>query len=318
MRGPDVHAKRRVARSRRRAEARGLVRVEVVIPKSRAQELRRLAASFRFEAIANKTVFRDRHERRDYLAATEVGRMLLNEPDLVRKGVEFIERHYRPDPRQMAACHLAAGDTPGLPSARSRDAATPYGPRAVIKRRNVDHVLRAAGAILDCRKFVVVGTGAVVATTKRLPAGMMMTSEVDLYADDGRDPDPAADLIDGTIGRDSPFHQAFGYYGDGVSPNTALLPRDWRDRATTYRGAEAGEIVALCPDANDIAFAKLCAFRDKDRDWLVEGIQTGIVDLKAVEPLIAKRPAKAPTRDMLRERLAVIASRARLGRRSRP
>ena len=45
--------------------------------------------------------------------------------------------------------------------------------------------------------------------------------------------DPAdvkADQVDGAIGELSAFHETFGYYAQGVSVSTAVLPEGWRNR----------------------------------------------------------------------------------------
>jgi hypothetical protein len=42
--------------------------------------------------------------------------------------------------------------------------------------------------------------------------------------------DRKADQVDGAIGELSPFHETFGYYAQGVSVATAVLPDGWRDR----------------------------------------------------------------------------------------
>jgi hypothetical protein len=39
-----------------------------------------------------------------------------------------------------------------------------------------------------------------------------------------------SDLIDGNIGEGSRFHETFGFYAQGVSLKTAVLPAGWRDR----------------------------------------------------------------------------------------
>ena len=51
--------------------------------------------------------------------------------------------------------------------------------------------------------------------------------------------DPAdADLIDGSIGEGSPFHQTFGYYAHGVAEETAVLPGGWwKERLVVLRNA---------------------------------------------------------------------------------
>jgi hypothetical protein len=105
-----------------------------------------------------------------------------------------------------------------------------------------------------------VGTGAVIAAARQpVPAAMMMTQELDLYPDGVADPEPLTDLLDGTIGQGSMFHRTFHYHADGIGPATAIMPLDWRARATEYRGAEAPGVVAPCPDPDDVAIAKLCA-----------------------------------------------------------
>ena len=39
-----------------------------------------------------------------------------------------------------------------------------------------------------------------------------------------------ADRIDGAIGEGSQFHETYGYYAQGVGPETACLPADWMQR----------------------------------------------------------------------------------------
>jgi hypothetical protein len=47
---------------------------------------------------------------------------------------------------------------------------------------------------------------------------LLTSQEADIYPLG----DPAkSDLIDGTIGELSPFHETFGYYAHGVGPETA-------------------------------------------------------------------------------------------------
>lgn len=180
----------------------------------------------------------------------------------------------------------------------------------MLRRADVNHVLRAAAAVTRRNRFVVVGTGAVIATTsKPLPAAMMLTNELDLYADGADNVDEVSDLIDATIGEGSMFHRTFRYYGHGVGERTALMPLDWRSRAKDYRGA-GDEILVICPDAHDIAVSKLCAWREKDRDWLRSALQTGILSVDELQELLNREmPAAAPTAAELRGRLDQIASK---------
>jgi len=62
----------------------------------------------------------------------------------------------------------------------------------------------------------------------RRPAEVLVSQDVALYAPGD---ERASDLIDGSIGEKSPFHDTFGYYAHGVGAETAVLPRNWRTRA---------------------------------------------------------------------------------------
>ena len=73
-----------------------------------------------------------------------------------------------------------------------------------------------------------------------------------------------SDLVDGSIGEGSPFHQTFGYYAHGVSPETALLPKGWRDRLIPIHNANTGGGTGLCLEVHDLAVSKLVAGREKD------------------------------------------------------
>ena len=90
-----------------------------------------------------------------------------------------------------------------------------------------------AASVTNRNQFVMVATGAVIATAQHIPVSMMLTSEIDIYVE-GPDSEAISDQIDGAIGNGSMFHRTFRYYGDGVSPTTAIMPMDWKSRATTY------------------------------------------------------------------------------------
>lgn len=173
----------------------------------------------------------------------------------------------------------------------------------MLRRADIDHILRAAASLSDHRRFVMVGTGAVIARAKHIPATMMLTEEIDIYADGVDDPEPISELIDASIGHLSQFHRTFGYYGDGVGPRTAVMPLDWRTRATEYKTPD-GLATAICPSADDIAVAKLCTWRDKDQAWLREGIRAGIVNAgRATALLRTALPEEAPEPGELARRL---------------
>jgi hypothetical protein len=129
----------------------------------------------------------------------------------------------------------------------------------------LEHVLRAAGAITGEPEMVVVGSQAVLAACPEASGVLAASMEADIYP-------PAApenaDLIDGTIGEGSPFHETFGYYAHGVGPETARLPRGWRTRCRIVKTPATGGVRALCPAPADLAASKLLAGREfmEERD----------------------------------------------------
>ena len=93
-----------------------------------------------------------------------------------------------------------------------------------------------------------------------------------------------ADLIDGAIGEGSPFHERFGYYAQGVGPETAVVPTGWQSRVLRIQNANTDQKVGLCLEPLDLAAAKLAAvsalihLRGLANDFQPEDIQT-LVDL---------------------------------------
>jgi len=113
-----------------------------------------------------------------------------------------------------------------------------------MTRREFEHAIRAAGGILATTELMVIGSQAIHATvTDDLPEAAQRSIEVDAVAFD--DPDgQKADLIDGSIGEASMFHATFGYYAQGVSESTAILPDGSRDRLVRGLEEEQRQVVA--------------------------------------------------------------------------
>ena len=87
-----------------------------------------------------------------------------------------------------------------------------------------------------------------------------------------------ADLIDGSIGEASLFHETFGIYAEGVSETTAVLPDGWRDRLVRYETPQTGGVVAWCLDLHDLWLAKAVAGRPRDLEFCGAFVDDGQVD----------------------------------------
>jgi hypothetical protein len=131
-----------------------------------------------------------------------------------------------------------------------------------MNRAQVEHVLRAAAAIAQELTFFVVGSQAIVLLVPDAPQELRASCELDLYPANAPE---KADLIDGAIGALSSFDATFGYYADGVGPETAVMPDDWRTRERLFY---FGEVTAICPEIHDLAVSKCAAGREKDADFV--------------------------------------------------
>jgi hypothetical protein len=138
------------------------------------------------------------------------------------------------------------------------------------------HVLRASAAISQENSFVLIGSQAVLLLVEQPPQDLLRSTEIDLYP--ANHPEKA-ELIDGAIGAMSSFHDTYGYHADGVSPETASLPKDWMSRSV-FR--YLGEITAICPDVHDLAVSKCAAGRDKDAEYVRVLLKEKIIDLQTL------------------------------------
>jgi hypothetical protein len=176
-----------------------------------------------------------------------------------------------------------------------------------LRKRDIAHLLRAAAGVTGRRAFVMIGTGAVIARLKTVPLDLMSTREIDIYAEGAEDADAIADLIDGTLGEGSPFDATFGYYVHGIGESTACMPSDWRARAVQVTLPNVAGITCLCPDPDDIALSKICAWRDKDKTWLIAGVRTGVLDLAAMASRAALvSNAQAPAAQEIERRIDAV------------
>jgi hypothetical protein len=98
--------------------------------------------------------------------------------------------------------------------------------------------------------------------------------------------DPAkADLIDGSIGELSPFHEAFGYYVHGIGPETAALPAGWKGRVVRLENESTGGVIGLCLSPKDLAVSKLLAGREKDIEYVRAMLRAGVVTEAVIRSL---------------------------------
>ena len=139
-----------------------------------------------------------------------------------------------------------------------------------------EHAVRAAAAVVNAAEVLVIGSQAVHGSTDQIIPEAERSMEADI-AVLGDDEGVFADVLDGAIGELSMFQETFGFYVQGVTPNTAVLPRGWQERLVRYRSATMGDVTALCLEPHDLWLAKAVAGRPKDRAFCAALLDRGLV-----------------------------------------
>lgn len=156
-----------------------------------------------------------------------------------------------------------------------------------MKRQDLEHIIRAAGAIAGVEDLIIVGSQAILGQFPNAPAELLVSQEADLYPKD----DPSqAEIIDGSIGEESLFHEQFGYYAHGVGPETAKLPRDWEMRLVPIRNENTRGVTGWCLHPADILVSKLLAGREKDLRFVTGLLRHGLVSDSEIHRLLNQLP----------------------------
>ena len=152
-----------------------------------------------------------------------------------------------------------------------------------MNREQLSHVLRAAATIVNDGDILVLGSQSILGTfdSNRLPEAAVMSVEADLAFFD--DPlEEKMDRVDGAIGEGSQFHMTYGYYAQGVTIETAVLPQGWRERVIRYRRTDAAPSEAVCLEPHDLVIAKLVASREKDLEFTAALIACDLIQVRTL------------------------------------
>lgn len=175
----------------------------------------------------------------------------------------------------------------------------------LMDRAALEHIIRAAGNVLGEQSVIIIGSQAILASfdENRLPVDAMRSMEADVLPLD--DPDGSkADLIDGVLGELSQFDETFGYHGDGVSVETAVLPVGWESRLIPYENENTNGVTGLCLDRHDLCVAKLAAHREKDLTFVASLYRAHLIDIS----IILRRLNQTSLPDELRGRIGSFLS----------
>ena len=172
-----------------------------------------------------------------------------------------------------------------------------------MRRSELEHVIRAACGVTGAREIVIIGSQSVLGLFPNAPDTLLVSIEADVFT--FRDPSDS-ELIDGSIGERSMFHQSFGYYAHGVAEETAALPDGWVDRLVRIQNENTGGGAELCLEVHDLAVSKLVAGREKDVTFIRELIEHGMIQVSVLSKRLSQTEISPVQRQLAGERLGVL------------
>ena len=144
-----------------------------------------------------------------------------------------------------------------------------------MTREELEHIIRASGDITDQYEFVIVGSQSILGAVPRPEDVFTVSMEADIYPLQAPE---LADRIDGAIGESSQFHETYGYYAQGVGPETACVPAGWMQRVHRIQNRNTQDRIGYCLDVLDLFLAKVVAAREKDREFCIALLQYGLCE----------------------------------------
>lgn len=165
-----------------------------------------------------------------------------------------------------------------------------------MKRTDLEHLIRAASAITKERDLVIIGSQAILGSIPDAPTRapeLVRSLEADMYPLSRPE---LAELIEGSIGALSAFDDTFGYYADGVGPETAILPKGWKDRLVKVETASTGDGRGWCLEVHDLASSKLAAGREKDFEFVDAMLRHGFTSIPILRDRIRDTDRLEPAR----------------------
>ena len=154
-----------------------------------------------------------------------------------------------------------------------------------MKRGQLEHLIRAAATVADDDELIIIGSQAVLGEFPDAPDELCVSNEADVYP---KNKPERWEVIDGTLGELSPFHETYGYYAQGVEEGTAVLPQGWKDRLVPVRTPATRGATGYCLEIHDLVISKYVANREKDRRFVQACIRHQLVARDALEQRLAR------------------------------
>ncbi len=179
-----------------------------------------------------------------------------------------------------------------------------------MKRKDLEHIIRACADIAADDEIIVIGSQSVLGTIPDAPEELTMSNEADVYP---KNHPERWDVIDGAIGEGSPFHDTFGYYAQGVQEGTATLPDGWKERLVIVHNENTRGASGLCLDLHDLCLSKYVAGREKDRRFVRAAHRHGLVTKEILLERVSTTPVEEEHRNRIRALVELDASESGAG-----
>lgn len=166
-----------------------------------------------------------------------------------------------------------------------------------MTREELEHIIRASADVTDQYEFVIIGSQSMLGPVPNPEKIFVVSMEADIYP--LKSPE-LSDKIDGAIGEASPFHEMYGYYAQGVGPDTAVLPSGWIGRVHKVQNSNTNDRIGYCLSTLDLFLAKAIAGREKDRKFCMALLSYGYVTLDGVLDLVPTMPIDSDEQRKLR------------------
>jgi len=157
--------------------------------------------------------------------------------------------------------------------------------------QDLNNALRAAAQAYQRKRFVIVGSAAILVNHPDAPSFLRVSADIDMFPIRQLD---TTDFQSGDeqVGQASKFEVEHDFYVERVGDWTMLSqPDGWLERCSKFctMGTIDGEEVQIdgyCLQPLDLAYNKLEAGRDKDLNFVGGLISEGIISLKELEKFI--------------------------------
>jgi hypothetical protein len=176
-----------------------------------------------------------------------------------------------------------------------------------MRRRELEHVIRAAAAVAGDDEFVIVGSQAILGQFPEAPESLLVSKEADIYP---RNRPESSDEIEGSLGDGSYFDSTFGYYAHAVGPETATVPRGWEQRLVRVQNENTGGATGWCLEVHDLLLSKCVAGRDRDWEFVEEALRYGLADAAELRRRAGDLPIDDSQRDLVQRTLEGVIARA--------